>query len=48
MSIYVKNINGTFNYTEPIIDTVEIELFLKNTKKFISTISDIIIIDNYY
>ena len=27
------NINGTFNYTELIIDTVEVELFFKGHKE---------------
>jgi len=25
--IYVRNVDGTLNYAEPIVDTVEIEIF---------------------
>ena len=34
--VYVRNINGTLNYTGPIIDTVEIKIFFKEHKKRMS------------
>jgi len=31
--IYVRNVNGTFNYVGPIVDTVEVEIFFKEHKE---------------
>ena len=31
--VYVRNVDSTLNYTEPIIDTVEVEIFFKRYKK---------------
>ena len=34
--IYVKNVNSMLNYVGPIVDTVEVEIFLKEHKKRMS------------
>jgi len=31
--IYVRNVDGTLNYAEPIVDTVEVEIFFKGHKE---------------
>jgi len=31
--IYVRNVDGTMNYMEPIVDTVEVEIFFKGHKE---------------
>ena len=31
--IYVRNVDGTLNYTGPIVDTVEVEIFFKGHKE---------------
>jgi len=31
--IYVRNVDGTFNYAGTIVDTVEVELFFKGHKE---------------
>jgi len=31
--IYVRNVNRTLNYTEPMVNTVEVEMFFKRHKK---------------
>ena len=31
--VYVRNVDGTFNYAGPIVDTVEVEIFFKGHKK---------------
>ena len=31
--IYVRNVNGMFNYTGPIVDTVEVEIYFKRHKE---------------
>ena len=31
--IYVRNVNGMLNYMEPIVDTVEIEIYFKGFKE---------------
>ena len=31
--IYVRNMNGMLNYAEPIVDTVEVEIYFKEHKK---------------
>ena len=31
--VYVRNVDSTLNYVEPIVDTVEIEIFFKGHKK---------------
>ena len=31
--VYVRNVDGTLNYTEPIVDTVEVEIFFKGHKE---------------
>ena len=31
--IYVRNVDGTFNYAGPIVDTVEVEIYFKRYKK---------------
>ena len=31
--IYVRNVDGTFNYAGPIVDTVEVEIFFKGHKE---------------
>ena len=33
--VYVRNVNNTLNYTEPIINTVEVEIFFKRHKESI-------------
>ena len=38
--IYVRNVDGTLNYMEPIVDTVEVEIFFKEHKK--RTLIDVI------
>jgi len=34
--IYVRNVDGMLNYTGPIVDTVEVEIFLKGHKEKMS------------
>ena len=34
--VYVRNVDGTLNYTGPIVDTVEMEIFFKGHKERIS------------
>jgi len=31
--IYMRNVDGILNYTGPIVDTVEVEIFFKGYKK---------------
>ena len=31
--VYVRNVNGTLNYTGPIVDTVEVEILFKGHKE---------------
>ena len=31
--VYVRNVDGTFNYVGPIVDTVEVEIFFKEHKE---------------
>ena len=31
--VYVRNVNGMLNYTGPIVDTVEVEIFFKGHKE---------------
>jgi len=31
--VYVRNVNGTLNYAEPIVDTVEVEIYFKEHKE---------------
>ena len=31
--IYVRNVDGTLNYVEPIVDIVEVEIFFKRHKE---------------
>jgi len=31
--VYMRNVNGTLNYVEPIVDTVEVEIFFKGHKE---------------
>jgi len=31
--VYVRNVDGTLNYVEPIVDTVEVEIFFKGHKE---------------
>jgi len=31
--VYVRNVNGTLNYTGPIVDTVEVEIYFKKHKE---------------
>jgi len=31
--IYVRNVNGMFNYAGPIVDTVEVEIYFKRHKE---------------
>ena len=33
--VYVRNVNGILNYAEPIVDTVEVEIFFKGHKEWI-------------
>ena len=34
--VYVRNVDGTLNYTGPIVDTVEVEIFFKGHKEKMS------------
>ena len=34
--VYVRNVDGTLNYAEPIVDTVEVEIFFKEHKERMS------------
>ena len=34
--VHVRNVDGTFNYTGPIVDTVEVEIFFKGHKERMS------------
>jgi len=34
--VYVRNMNGTLNYPGPIVDTVEVEIFFKGHKEWMS------------
>jgi len=34
--VYMRNVDGTLNYTGPIVDTVEVEIFFKRHKERIS------------
>jgi len=34
--VYVRNVDGILNYTEPIVDTVEVEIFFKEHKERMS------------
>jgi len=34
--IYVRNMNGMLNYVEPIVDTVEVEIYFKRYKERMS------------
>ena len=34
--VHVRNVDGTFNYVEPIVDTVEVEIFFKGHKERMS------------
>ena len=34
--VYVRNMDETFNYAEPIVDTVEVEIYFKGHKERIS------------
>ena len=38
--VYVRNVDGILNYTEPIVDTVEVEIFFKGYKE--RTLIDVI------
>jgi len=38
--VYVRNVDGTLNYTGPIVDTVEVEIFFKRHKE--RTLIDVI------
>ena len=38
--VYMRNIDGTLNYAEPIVDTVEVEIFFKEHKE--RTLIDVI------
>ena len=38
--VYVRNVDGTFNYAGPIMDTVEVEIFFKEHKE--KTMIDVI------
>ena len=38
--VYIRNIDSTLNYVEPIVDTVEVEIFFKGHKK--RTLIDVI------
>ena len=38
--VYIRNVDGTLNYTRPIIDTVEVEIFFKGHKE--RTLIDVI------
>jgi len=38
--IYVRNVDGTLNYTEAIVDTVEVEIYFKKHKEI--TLIDVI------
>ena len=38
--VYVRNIDGMLNYIEPIVDTVEVEIFFKGHKE--RTLIDVI------
>ena len=31
--VYVRNVNGTLNYAGPIVDTVEVEIFLRGIRR---------------
>ena len=31
--VYVRNVDGTLNYTGPIVDTVEVEVFLRGIRR---------------
>ena len=31
--VYVRNVDGMLNYAEPIVDTVEVEIFFKEYKE---------------
>ena len=31
--MYVRNVDGMLNYTEPIVDTVEVKIFFKRHKE---------------
>ena len=31
--VYVRNVDGTLNYAEPIVNTVEVEIFFKENKE---------------
>ena len=31
--IYMRNVDGTMNYTEPIVNTVEVEIYFKRHKE---------------
>ena len=35
-SVYVRNVDGTLNYVGPIVDTVEVKIFLKGHKERMS------------
>ena len=35
-SVYVRNVDGTLNYMGPIVDTIEVKIFLKGHKKIMS------------
>ena len=34
--VHVRNVDGTFNYVKPIVDTVEVEIFFKGHKERMS------------
>ena len=38
--VYIRNVDGTLNYTRPIVDTVEVEIFFKGHKE--RTLIDVI------
>ena len=36
--VYVRNVDGMLNYTGPIVDTVEVEIFFKGHKEKMSEV----------
>jgi len=31
--IYIRNVDGIFNYMRPIVDTIEVEIFLRGIRR---------------
>ena len=31
--IYIRNVDGIFNYVGPIVDTIEVEIFLRGIRR---------------